>query len=301
MSTTPLITIVLPTHIKGPYLDETLASVLNQTCADWELILVDDGSSQHDELAAAVDIDPRMTIVRHPHGGIARSRNVGLSEAQGEFVVFLDHDDLWYPHHLHALHASLAPADAAVAAYGGHRTIDGTGNAITTYSPQGDITPRSVLEGSARPGLHTMLIRRSTLNRIGGFYPPLEPGDDVDLINRLAEEGDIVFVPGPTCLYRWHDTNTSRNTRAVASAGLSVVAVHRSYAERQGNTMFAKALKVNYKASRNFWAFALLRDAARNRSPAQILWTAKTYPAGTVHALLGAPIRIVRKIFRRSG
>jgi glycosyltransferase involved in cell wall biosynthesis len=96
----PVVSVVLPTHIRGPFLAEALASVKDQDFVDWELLLVDDGSDDPAGLEEEVSIDPRMRVIHHTHGGVANARNVGLGQCRGSYVAFLDHDDVWYPNHL---------------------------------------------------------------------------------------------------------------------------------------------------------------------------------------------------------
>ena len=94
---TPLVSIIIPAHNMRPWLGGTLASVLAQTVKDWECIIIDDGSSDGTgELARSCD-DNRIRVLRQEQSGVSAARNVGLAEARGEFITFLDADDLWHP------------------------------------------------------------------------------------------------------------------------------------------------------------------------------------------------------------
>ena len=95
-----MISIVIPLYNSLAYLDRTLESAVNQTYTDTEIILVDDGST--DGSAAICDLwaskDPRIRVIHVPNGGVSYARNIGIREARGEFIYFLDSDDLMYPH-----------------------------------------------------------------------------------------------------------------------------------------------------------------------------------------------------------
>jgi glycosyltransferase involved in cell wall biosynthesis len=114
-----LVGVVVPTHLPDPhYLGETLASVVAQEWANWEVIVVDDGSAASNEtLEQLVGIDRRIRLLRGPKGGPARARNLGLQHARGELVAFLDSDDYWYPPHLAHAVSAIAHHEEAVACY----------------------------------------------------------------------------------------------------------------------------------------------------------------------------------------
>ncbi|MGA3222019.1 MAG: glycosyltransferase family A protein [Acidimicrobiales bacterium] len=112
----PVVSVVVPTHLPDPpYLREALASVIAQDWANWEAIVVDDGSTATNEtLEELVGADPRIRLLRGPRGGPARARNRGLRQARGELVAFLDSDDYWYPSHLASAVSTLAGNQEAV-------------------------------------------------------------------------------------------------------------------------------------------------------------------------------------------
>ena len=128
----PQIGIVIPLYNGERYLTNTVESVLTQTFADWQLVIVDDGStdgsgSLADALAAR---DLRIRVVHKPNGGVATARNAGLHALGGEceFVSFLDQDDIWYPDSLATLHLYLASDPQAIAAHGTHQPMDAAGH-----------------------------------------------------------------------------------------------------------------------------------------------------------------------------
>lgn len=101
----PIVSIIIPVYNVEPYLDTCIRSVLGQSFADWELILVDDGSTDRspricDDYARN---DERITVIHKANGGLSSARNVGLDHISGDYVTFLDSDDFWHPDYLQTL------------------------------------------------------------------------------------------------------------------------------------------------------------------------------------------------------
>ena len=106
-STSPFFTIIIPVFNRAHLLRETIASVLAQTVADFELIVVDDGSSDDPGTVCRSVADPRIRFVRQDNGGASSARNRGMDEARGDYVAFLDSDDRYLPGHLESLKSVL--------------------------------------------------------------------------------------------------------------------------------------------------------------------------------------------------
>ena len=92
----PKVTVVIPTFNRAHYLAEAIQSVLNQTVADYELIVVDDGSTDETSAVLAGFKDPRLCVFRQEHRGISAAMNAGLRAARGEYIARLDSDDVWF-------------------------------------------------------------------------------------------------------------------------------------------------------------------------------------------------------------
>src|SRR3990172_1926808 len=96
--TAPLVSIIIPAWNVSAFIGETVESVLAQTFTDWELIIVNDGSTDSDRLEEVLAPNRnRLTYLVKPNGGAAAARNAGLAVARGEYVAFLDGDDVWLP------------------------------------------------------------------------------------------------------------------------------------------------------------------------------------------------------------
>ncbi len=238
--TPPVISVVIPTYNGERYLMQTVGSVQAQTFADWELIVVDDGSKDGTPaLAQALaDQDSRIRVVRQANGGIASARNRGLAEADpaSEYIAYLDHDDLWRPNALDALLGAARSLPSGVGAHGVATVIDSVGepcnpselNAdmlqieqksrrrreivgrrVVTLSPNQPTT--FGVEAYWHP-IYTVgqaLIRKSALDALGGFDPQTVPCDDWDLWLRLTLAGSLAYTDSVVVGWRFHAANTS--------------------------------------------------------------------------------------------
>ena len=163
---TPMVSVVLPTYGRLPLLRQAVASVVGQTFGDWELIIVDDGSTDDTrEYLEAVD-DPRVRPLRLEHRGITSARSSGLGLARGKWVAFLDSDDLWLPGKLELQLRRLAAQPACRWSYTGYSLIDTEGAPLPERSgllprPASGYILEPVLRFELSTPVQTMLAERS--------------------------------------------------------------------------------------------------------------------------------------------
>ena len=226
-ASTDLVSVVMPIHNAGPYLVEAIESVRAQQHRDWELLLVDDGSSDDSGTIARryADAEPgRITLLRHTdrasHGASA-SRNLGLAHARGEFVAFLDADDLWLPENLAEQVPRLRAVPEAGVLYS--RTLywyswrEPAGG--RDYTPRLHVPPgqpiappefliRCVQGKASVPCTCSILLRRSVVLAAGGFesrFPLLY--DDQVFYSKLFLLTAVLPVEGCWSRYRRHEAS----------------------------------------------------------------------------------------------
>jgi glycosyltransferase involved in cell wall biosynthesis len=194
-------------------LGAAIRSVLAQTRDDFELIVVDDGSSDATPaVARSFASDPRLVVVRQENKGLAAARNSGVARARGRYVAFLDHDDLWMPTYLEE-HARALDADPqAGIAYSDLWWLDGptgrvhrrTALEVATAAPAriaGEEFVRKLMSGSFFASCS--MVRVEALSRAGGFDASLSAVEDWDLWIRIAALGyAAVRIPDPLVIYR---------------------------------------------------------------------------------------------------
>jgi peptidoglycan/xylan/chitin deacetylase (PgdA/CDA1 family) len=225
----PRVSVIVPARNAAQTLSETLASLCTQTLAAWEALVVDDRSTDATAQLAATEsaADPRIRpLSAGQAGGSAGAvRNIGLTEARGEFVLFLDADDWIAPGHLAALVAALDADPAAGVAYCGWRRVfpDGV-HGPDQWNPDVARDPALVFNRLCGTAIHSVLIRRDIVDRLGGFDTGLRTCEDWDLWRRIASMGTR-FLPVPETLafYRMRPGSLTHDTGQMVRDALVVL------------------------------------------------------------------------------
>jgi len=220
-----LVSIILPTFGRLKYLRPTIASVYRQTLEDWELIIADDGSDEETRAyLRSLEGDSRVKLVWLKHTGIpAIVRNAALREARGEYVAFLDSDDLWAPEKLLRQVETLRARPACRWCYTAMSHIDGSGQPLAepVFGPwlpcDGAVFERLV-RGPVVIRTPTVLAARELVARVGGFDGTIRSAEDYDLWLRLALASDVALLDEPLVQVRRHEANHSGNWE-IAFAG----------------------------------------------------------------------------------
>ena len=201
----PRISVILPAFNHAAYVSQAVRSVLDQTYADFELIVVDDGSTDATPDVLAQLSHPGMRVVRKLNAGLSGARNTGLRETTGPLVTFLDADDYFLPDKLEVLTEYLEHHPEIGLAAGLATFIDGSGNRIAApeTSPNPLRLPELLFENPVC--VSGILLRRSWLERVGTFDEGLSACEDYDLWLRLAAAGcRMAWVDHPVVAYRVH-------------------------------------------------------------------------------------------------
>lgn len=253
-SSAPVISVVIPAYNREASIRSAIESVLRQTWADFELIIVDDCSTDATVSEVARISDPRLRLVeRSENGGAAAARNTGISEARGTWIAFQDSDDEWLPAKLEKQMARLcAPGSGFIAAYCGMLIWGeaGDGEAMwqerrnsgrrTEISYQPDLG-RAIVEGNLQPALlsgnfistQTLVARRDLLEEMGGFDTDLPSVEDWDCALRLAGLGPIACVDEPLVIQRFSPNSLSRQISRRLEAREVILDKHSAlYADR---------------------------------------------------------------------
>ena len=208
------VSVIIPAYNGDRYIGEAIDGVLAQTYSDYEIIVVDDGSTDDTERVVQQYGD-RVQYLSQKNQGVAESRNRGLEVAQGEYIAFLDQDDVFLPHKL-ACQVALLEQDSFLGMVNsGWQIVDRQGKVRSAVQPWQQIPQLSLANLIIwKPVfLGAMLFRSSWLERSPGFDPSLEQTPDVDLVLRLAAMGcSAAWVEQTTVKYRQHEDNASNNT-----------------------------------------------------------------------------------------
>ncbi|OUL37625.1 glycosyl transferase family A [Nostoc sp. T09] len=269
----PKISVVIPAYNCQKTIKATIESVLQQTFADFELIVINDGSQDATlEIVSQIN-DSRLKIFSFENAGANISRNRGLNYAIGEFVSFLDADDLWIPEKLESQLQALQANSQASVAYSWTNCIDEKGQFLrrgTYIAATGNVYAQllviNFLESGSNP-----LIRREALIAVGGFDKSLPAGQDWDIYLRLAANYHFVPVPYPQILYRISASSLSTNVVRQEAACLTVI--ERAFKQAPEHLQYLK----NYSLA-NIYKYLLYKalegSPARNKAilAAKLLW-----------------------------
>ena len=211
---TPEVSVVLPTYNRLPLLRKAVASVIGQTFSDWELIVVNDGSTDDTrEYLEAID-DPRVRPLPLEHRGITSARNAGLRFVRGEWVAFHDSDDLWLPEKLEWQLRRVAAQPTCRWSYTRYSFIDTNGTPLPERSnllplPVSGHILEPLLRFEVSTAVPTMLVQRSLIEEIDGFDATMLFLSDYDFILRLAARSDVCALSETLALVREHPNRTT--------------------------------------------------------------------------------------------
>jgi glycosyltransferase involved in cell wall biosynthesis len=208
------ISVIIPAYNAEQTILETIESLQQQTFTDFEIIVVDDGSTDHTAERLASLADPRLQVISVQNGGVSAARNRGIAQASGEFLAFLDADDLWTADKLELQLAALRANPDCDLAYSW---------TYFYHSETGDKTPgearplegavyAELLKGNFLASGSNPLVRRAAVEAIGGFDPDFPHVADWDFYLRLAANGKFALVPHHQILYR-QSTSSMTSTK----------------------------------------------------------------------------------------
>lgn len=208
----PRVSVVIPNFNYGRYIGEALRSVIAQTFQEWEVIVVDNFSSDNSQSVVRGFVDPRIKFFQFDNeGSIAKARNFGSSLSQGELIAFLDSDDFWHPE---KLEVQVKVMDkGADLSYHSLRRFGSRGGAFRAWKLSGTRTLAHLLAGGNPIATSSALIRKEVLTALGGFPEAKEllAAEDYALWLSVAAGGfTITKCPGALGSYRVHSSTTGR-------------------------------------------------------------------------------------------
>ena len=260
----PKVSVVIPTYNLSHMVGETINSVLQQTEPDMEVIIVDDGSTDSTREVVEAITDSRVKYFYKDNGGTPSSYNYGFSKAKGEYVAFLDHDDLWPNNYLQVMLGHLENNSEFGAAYGLITVLYPDGSKIKSYRrPKGksgwltsDLFKRNYIWNSAT------IIRRSVLDGFC-FDESLRVGcEDRDYFLRLSTRIQFLFVQDVETIRREHKTNLSKK---MALEPTRILVMERFYFRLGGDKIIPKCI-ARYRISRTCNRVAKSHRKQANRS-----------------------------------
>lgn len=235
----PLVSIIVPTFNRAQLVAEAIKSVLNQTYGNFEIIIIDDYSTDNTaELIGKINDDRISYFCLNKNQGAPAARNIGLKKASGQLIAFLDSDDQWVSTKLEKQVALFEREQHIGLVYTGIKFINNQSERVLVPKVRGDISKNILMKNYVGP-TSSVLIKKALIDKVGGFDNTLPSCQDWDLFIRIGQICEIDYIAEPLVLYFEHGgTRISTNSKAVVKGHLKI---HSKYHR------LIKALSINEK------------------------------------------------------
>jgi len=209
----PEVSIIIPVYNAEKFIKKTIESVLSQTYKDYEIIIVDDGSTDNSKKILD-EFKDKVRYFKQANSGVSSARNRAIKEAKGEYIALLDQDDLWYSEKLKKQINFIKKNPNAGMVYSDCYYIDDKDKVISrVFENQkfycGKIFENLVIENFIP--IPTVLIKKEVLNKTGLFVENYSHAEEYDLFLRISKDYEVGFMNEALAGYRVHDTNLSKN------------------------------------------------------------------------------------------
>jgi glycosyltransferase involved in cell wall biosynthesis len=217
----PLVSVIIPAFNAAKYVQDCITSVLQQTFSDFEILVIDDASSDQTVMLLEQMQDPRLNIISlSENGGVSAARNEGIALAKGEFITFLDADDLWSPDKLALQVQALLDNPKAGVAYSWTYYLDDKTGLKHCIKPrvQGSVHRKLLQKNFIGSIGSNILVRAVAIEKLGGFDATLSYAEDWEFCLRLATQWEFVVVPQPQVTYRQYSGSSSSKFQEIRQA-----------------------------------------------------------------------------------
>src|SRR5215207_3618778 len=261
-----LVTVVIPCYNQAHFLEEAIESVLAQSHPNFEIIVIDDGST--DDTSEVAERYPGVRLFRQDNQGLAAARNAGLWRSKGEYLVFLDADDRLLPWALEVglKHLNAHPECAFVSGYYRPIAVDGSPLSLPQqqHRTEKDHYLELLREGPSWPPV-TVMFRRSVFESVGGFDASLRAAEDYDMYLRIARRWPINRHDEVVAQYRVHSASLNHNAALMLKSTLAVL--RPQWKHVKGNKQYEEALKRGIRVGQDHYgsrlAYKVLAHARR--------------------------------------
>ncbi|CAN5266819.1 hypothetical protein BH23BAC1_BH23BAC1_47980 [soil metagenome] len=245
----PLISVIITCYNHAHFLAESIESVLNQSYKVWELLVIDDGST--DKTAEVAARYPQAKYIYQENAGLSEARNTGINNSQGKYIIFLDADDRLLPDALSLGHEAMETYPGSGFVFGGYHFIDGEGVA-SGGGKRCDISmeknPYLGLLRSNFIGMHAaVLYQKESLLKAGGFNPKLKACEDYEVYLKIASSQPVHYHNNIIAEYRKHGENMTGDPSRMLKSSLSVLKSHKP------NIPDKREYKEAYQSGLKYW------------------------------------------------
>jgi glycosyltransferase involved in cell wall biosynthesis len=194
----PLVSVIIPIYNGAATIERALKSVFEQTFTDFEIVVVDDGSTD-DTPAVLARLGDRIRVIRQSNRGLPAARNAAVAVARGEILALIDHDDQWFPRKLELTVAALQNDPGAALVYSDLIVVNDSGEE-SRASPVGPDTAHAPTMDEMLTRIwpitpSTVVMRRAAFDRAGGFCESLISAEDIHFWLLMREQGNFIYLP----------------------------------------------------------------------------------------------------------
>jgi len=229
MNKNPSVSVIIPVYNGEKTIAETIKSVLNQTFSDFELIIINDGSTDGTEQVVSNFSDKRIKLINIKNSGPSAARNKGIEEAKGEYVSFIDSDDLWSQDKIEKQLDKLINNMEYGVAYSWTIFIDENSKYIHPLKKvdyQGNVSEK-IIKGNFVGSGSNILVKKEAVKSIGYYCISLRYGEDWDYLIRLAQSYEFILVKDFHVFYRRKLNSLSSNVSALEDSSVKILNKYR--------------------------------------------------------------------------
>ncbi|HZS05717.1 MAG TPA: glycosyltransferase [Blastocatellia bacterium] len=288
-----LVSVIVPCYNQAHFLGAAIESILNQTYPHFEIIVVNDGST--DDTAEVAARHPGVRHLYQPNRGLSAARNTGARASRGAYLVFLDADDLLLPNALEDGVKCLSEHPEAGLAYGLYQLMaeDGAPLQLDARPVPEKIDYEAFLRGNRVGMVATGVYRRSAFEAVGGFNPTVRCCEDYELYLRFVRDFPIARHPDVVAVYRQHGAGLSRNSALMLITLLKIFQAQRPYVKE--NPRYQEAWHEGREFARRVYGQRMIGDVQGNltkphkwpRAIYGILQLLRYYPDGLLKKAIG--------------
>jgi glycosyltransferase involved in cell wall biosynthesis len=279
----PVISVIIPAYRVTSYIAETLDSVMLQTFRDFETIVVNDGCPDTENLERALQpYLPKIHYIRQSNMGVSAARNAGLGVAAGEYVAFLDSDDLWLPEHLSKQYAYLREHPELELVYADAELFGSpvfNGKRFMELCPsEGEPSVEALLAEQCTVITSTVVAKRSAVERAGRFDVTLSHGEDFGLwVKILKTGGKIGYQQQVSIRHRKHSSSLTANPQTMADSQLRLLDKIEALGLTSSEQAALKGLREKIIAEKQLAAGKIYLRAGDAKAARTALEAANTY------------------------
>lgn len=273
----PEVSIIMPLYNCESFISETIDSILGQTYKDFEIITIDDGSTDDTYKLVTTKYGEWVKCVQQKNSGLSCARNTGLSLARGRYIAFIDHDDKWLPNKLETQLSIFKDKPDVGLVFSDAYIVDKYGRRINNFfkitRPYRGMVFKKLLKENFIPIL-TVAVKRDIFNKIGFFSSRYKIAEDWDMFLRISQQYPVDYIDSRLAEYRIHSLSFSKNRELVFQECLDVLGRYLKATDNSTRKILKKSISVHKSGLGSIY----LKTKENSQARKYFLESIKDYP-----------------------